>query len=147
MITLGVAASGNIAASSEFPEGHPLSKVGEHWGSGGQVQFEYLLIAIGVVLVALSLVSLHRWWNTRDERPAPTLAFLEVCAAVGLSWGDRLFLWRIARQQRLPSPLTLMLCPITLHHHGKAYAEAVGLANRAARLRRVASLRRRLFAE
>lgn len=130
-----------------FPKGHPFSQMGEYWGTGGEVSWEWLLIGLGGVLVAMSLLSLRAWWRMRDQRPAPLLTFLQVCRLIDLPWADRWLLWRIARRQHLPSPLTLLLCPVTLRHHGRAYAETVGLANPAGRLRRVASLRRRLFGE
>lgn len=137
-------------------QNHPLApdganayfaEISRHFGSGGGFSFEWLLIAVGLVLFAIGVVSLRTWWKTRHLRSSPLLVFNRVAAACGLSLGDRVLLWRIARQQALPTPLTLLLSPTTLRHHARAYADARGFAGRAALMQRVATLRRRLFAD
>ncbi len=147
VLTLAQAVPAAPPEPEGFPAGHPFAEMSQYWGSSQHVSWEWLFIGVGAILVMMSLLSLRIWWQTRNERPAPLLAFLQVCAAIDLPWGDRLFLWRIARRERLASPLTLLLSPATLRHHGRSYATGVGLANPAGRLRRVASLRRRLFGD
>ncbi len=80
-----------------------------------------LVVLVIAVLVVLKLG--QHWWGGRDNS-SPTLAFWSLAGGLGLTIAQRRLLWRIARYQRLPSALTLLLSPATLAHHGQAYAQS-----------------------
>lgn len=124
-----------------------LRAISEHWGSDTTVSMEWLLIAVGLLLLLIAGLSLRAWWRNRHLRSSPLTVFNQVATACRLSAGERLLLWRIARQQSLASPLTLMLSPTTLRHHGRSFGDRRSRAGQAFQMRRVARLRRKLFAE
>lgn len=102
-----------------------LSQLSEHWGNkSGTFPVHWALLAIGAVIAGFALIGLVRWWRRGDGQSRPLLVFNAVAKQVGLSWAHRLLLIRIARAQRLPGPLTLLVCPATLDHHVRAFAEA-----------------------
>ena len=45
---------------------------------------------------------------------------------LNLTAADLWLLYRIARQQRLPTPLTLLMSPATLRHHAGRFTESFG---------------------
>jgi hypothetical protein len=137
-----------VLAQRDTPEVREfLEEISRNFGEGGQASFEWLLIAVGLILFLIGSVSLRTWWRTRHLRPSPFWTFHHVAMRCGLTLGERVLLWRIARQQRLPSPLTLLLSPATMRHHARAYARVnAPAAGRAAFMHRVARLRRKVFA-
>lgn len=103
-----------------------------------------LLIPMGAgILLSFVLLWAWRWWRARPGASA-LLTYLRLAGLARLSWGEAALLWRIARQQELPTPITLLVSRSTLGRHARAYARQPGV-DRAAVLRRAASLRRRLF--
>ncbi len=82
------------------------------------------LVLVGLVVALMVGLKLGKhWWGGRDNS-SPTLAFWSLAGGLGLTIAERRLLWRIARYQRLPSALTLLLSPATLAHHGRAYAQS-----------------------
>ena len=111
----------------------------------------WVLVAIGVMLVGVAAISLGRvlWRYARGEvtlRPLPAVRFVRWAEQCGLSRSQQWLLWRIARQQGLPTPLTLLLSPRTLRVHGHLYIEARGEASRSDR-RGLCAVRRRVFGD
>ena len=123
-----------------------LTQISEHWGSRQVIAVEWVLVAAGLLLLIIAALSLRSWWMTRHLRASPLRVFNQVAVKCGLTARERLLLWRIARHQGLPSPLTLMVCPITFGHHGRAYCRSRG-SDVSSQMRQLARLRRRLFAE
>ena len=78
----------------------------------------------GLVVVVATLL----WWierrRSRTQRAHPLALFQRLATEMGLGLSDRWLLIRIARQQGLSSPLTLLLSPATLEHHARNYAQA-----------------------
>lgn len=130
-----------------IPSDVDLTEVSRYWNSGSSISLHWLLLAAGLILLLIGGASARGWWNGRHQRSSPLAVFNRAAVACDVSLSDRLLLWRISRQQGLPGPLTLMLSPTTLRHHARAFAEARGAAGRGALMRRVARLRRELFAE
>ena len=111
----------------------------------------WVLVAIGVMLVGVAAISLGRvlWRYARGEvtlRPLPAVRFVRWAERCGLSRSQQWLLWRIARQQGLPTPLTLLLSPRTLRVHGHLYIEARGDDSRSDR-RALCAVRRRVFGD
>lgn len=108
-------------------------------GSEGVIGFAIAFLIAGLVLV------LYRRHRDRHLRSKPMMTYHSIAEAVGIPWRDEVLLARIARAEKLPSPLTLMVSRGTLHHHAEHYAAALS-PSRAARIRRrIDDLSRRLF--
>ena len=82
-----------------------------------------VLVALGLVLLLASIWG-WRWHQRRHLRSEPIRVFHQVASQVGMSLKQQWLLVRIARQQHLPTPLTLMLSGKTLEHHAQAYLQA-----------------------
>ncbi len=97
----------------------------DHFDSSSQLPPHSLYAAVSVLLAVLGGLWLWRWHKTRHERPRPFATFNHAADQMGLSLSDQWLLTRIARQQKLPTPLTLMLAAGTLQHHGEQYIQTV----------------------
>ena len=101
-----------------------LEEIQKHLSSDGLIPTHWLLIAAGAVLLLLSGLSIANWWKHRGEHSHPLLVFSTTAQLVGLSYRHQWMLLRIARNQSLASPLTLMLSADTFDHHAKAYLQS-----------------------
>lgn len=132
------------AGRPESPEA--LQRViSENWGGDAMAPLRWIVVAAGLLMLALGAVLLWRWWRTRHLRSQPLVVFNQVAQAAGLGVSERWLLLRIARQQALPTPLTLLLSGRTLRVHGRGYVQAQPPWRRAMKMQRIASIRRRLF--
>lgn len=91
------------------------------------IPWELLLVGIGATLTAIVIVSLRRRWLGRHKDPGPMVLYSAIARKAGLTWRDRVLLWRISKTFNLPTPITLMLARGTLRHYRELY-----LSNRAA---------------
>jgi hypothetical protein len=82
----------------------------------------WILLALLMVLLAIWL---KQWYKNRPIDPTPNRLFRKLARQLQLGLWDQWLLLRIAREQQLPSPLTLLLSRSTLLHHGSAYAAEV----------------------
>ena len=114
---------------------------------GMQIPTSWIL-ATGALLV-LAFVANWGWNRYRRlaQDRAPLRAFEAMAGDLGLGWPDRRFLISVAQQQRLPSPLTLMLSGDTLAYHAAAYAGAQPSISRGLILSRAEAIRLRLFGQ
>lgn len=88
--------------------------------------FDYRLLVIlaGVaIIVSLSIWLMKRVRRTAPDAP-PMSVFDEAAANLGLSITERWLLVRIAKQQKLPTPLTLLASSQTLAHHANAFIKS-----------------------
>ncbi len=122
-----------------------LKEVQNHFNSSQMIPVEWILLAAGLVLVAISVMSLVRWWKTRHERSNPMLVFVQVAVRMKLGVADAWLLYRVARQQKLPTPLTLLVCVGTFEHHTSSYAARCSPARSAMIQRHARRIARRLF--
>ena len=99
-------------------------------------------LVVGLVLLVLVLIIARGFRAIRrsDEQSRPTGLFLQLAEALGLGWRERWLLWRIARQQHLPSAITLLLSRQTLLHQGEAYSQSVKPQRRERVLEKVSSI-------
>ena len=88
-----------------------------------------LLVSLGLLLLVVAIWG-RRWHRQRHLRSAPLLVFHQLAGQMGLSLKQQWLLVRIAHQQSLPTPLTLMLSGATLAHHAGRYAESASAHRR-----------------
>jgi len=105
-----------------------------------------LLLSLACFLLGAGVLYALWLYRHRDRHPLPHMTFHRLGRSMGLSLGQRLRLWWVARVRRLPSPITLMLCPATYDHHIGAYlGRPLGLADREGSEHGFHLIRRRLF--
>ncbi len=124
-----------------------LKDVSKHFNDGIQhdLPWELLLVGLGSILIIIVAVSMRRWWVGRHDDPSPLVLYSAISRKAGLSWADRFLLWRIARANALPTPITLLLARGSLRHYASTFAS--GLSTRSAqRLRqRITRIEAELF--
>lgn len=122
------------------------SEISEHFkNSRWELPWELLVIGLGLVLIVLVVWSLLRWWKTRDSNPSPLVLYSIIARRAGLTWADRLLLWRIARARKLSSPISLLLARGALEKHSRAYRQRLGAGTSRRVQRRVERLSADLF--
>lgn len=124
-----------------------FNEINKNFSSDGLISTHWLLIAAGAVLLLLSCISIARWWKHRDQHSHPLLVFFGTARLAGLGITDRWVLVRIARQQSLSSPLTLMLSPATFDHHVKAFLASCPGWQRERTQRRAHTIRQTLYSD
>lgn len=137
------------AAPAKTPAGNTggvdLKLISENWGANSLVSTQWAMVAIGALLILLAVIAMTRWWRTRHLRSNPLLVFNRVATELDLPWRQRWLLFCIARQQALPTPLTLLLSPRTMRLHARAYAADKRVGRRLSIMQRVAQMRRQLY--
>ena len=124
-----------------------LKDISGNLTSDGLITTHWLFIAAGIVFVLLSTVSIVQWWKHRHEHSHPWLIFMSTARFAGLGFREQWTLFRIAHQQKISSPLTLMLSPGTFDHHVKAHLDTCPGWRREARRRTSQSIRDHLFGD
>jgi len=124
-----------------------IESIQENLSSDGLIPTHWLLIAAGMVLLLLSALSIANWWKHRGENAHPLLVFSNTAQIVGLSYRQRWALLKVARNQSLASPLTLMLCATTFDHHVRGYLESCLSLRRESARRQLQDIRVALFSD
>lgn len=107
--------------------------------------WEVMLIILGLLVLLIALLSIRRWWGRRNTDPTPLMIYSAIARKAGLSFGDRVLLWRIARKRELATPITLLLARGALDHHAKAYRAALSHSASGRVGRRIDRIRGELF--
>jgi len=107
----------NRASLEDISKSRPTFNVNLPWG--------LVLVLLGLVVLLVALISIRRWWVHRNDEPTHLMLYSAIARKAGLSWSDRLLLWRIARRCSLATPITLLLARGALTHHTKAYRETL----------------------
>ncbi|MEX0744160.1 MAG: hypothetical protein WD118_01050 [Phycisphaeraceae bacterium] len=122
----------------------PLRAMRDQWGEP-TIPVGWVVLAGAALLAVLSIIWLGTWWKRRHDQPRPWWVFIQTARHMGLTWREQWLLVCIARHERLPTPLTLMLSRRTLGHHAKRYLQRRSLHRRAAVVRRLVAIRAALF--
>lgn len=122
-----------------------LREVQYHFSGDSMIPIEWIVVATGLVLLVIGAMSLYRWWKTRHLRSNPMLVYYQIGVGLDLSLSDLWLLYRIARREHLPTPLTLMMSPNTLHHHAERYVERMSPGRAEVITRHVARISRTVF--
>ncbi len=133
------------SASDPNPAMERVSKIAETFSSRELISPHWLFITAGLVLLLLSVLSIVHLFRHRHENPHPLWVYLTAARMAGLSLLDLWVLFRVARQQGLTTPLTLLLSPGTFDHHVKACVDARIAWRREALRRRTQRIREQLF--
>ncbi len=104
-----------------------------------------LLIALAVALGVLLYLRVRRRGGLRGMRAKPITIFYSVLEKSGLNVADKKLLVRLAHQQELPGPLTLLLSQGTFNHHTAAYLESIDPDRRDKLNERINRVRRVVF--
>lgn len=119
-----------------------------HWPRGDKplMDLRWGMAALTVMVLALLGMWLWRWWTQRHLRSEPLIVFHQAANHFRIDLQSQWLLIRIARQQALPTPLTLLLSGATLAHHGQAYLQSLTPGKRDRAAARLSQLRESLFA-
>lgn len=101
-------------------------RIREHWHFSGEglMATTPVVILMALLCLALALVS-HRHTRWRPQRSARRKVFCQIISGTGLGKTEQHLLTRIARQQRLATPLTLVLSQATFDYHVRRYVQKV----------------------
>jgi len=116
----------------------------EHWHSDRLLAPALISGGVGCLLLSLACLKSWKLHRSRHEREHPMAVFWRMAGFAGLGWVHRILLVRIARHQRLPSPVTLLVSCHTLHHFADRYVQTIAPRRRSRVMSRVADIRRRI---
>jgi hypothetical protein len=121
-------------------------QIGEHFQHGQLISPWWVVIAAGFLLILVGALSFRAWHQRHGLRSTPLAIFNRIAGELGLTLSEQWLLLRVARHQRLPTPLTLLLSHATLEHHVSAFLEPMSRPRRELLTERFARIRKRLFA-
>lgn len=101
-----------------------------HFTAKGLMPVAPVLVVVAILTAVVILVGCWRSGLFRRLRPTSLIIFNQVIQDLGLDRPEISLLVRIAHQQHLPSPLTLVLSAATLDHHVRAYAQSIASGDR-----------------
>lgn len=107
--------------------------------------FRWVIVTITLITLMLVGIWLQRFIQQRRLMSRPIRIFHTLANELKVPLADQWLLVRIANQQSLPTPLTLLLSPETLRHHANHYAQALPPAQRDLTMARVEKLRQKVF--
>lgn len=117
------------------------------WSDGPSLpmhQLGWMLLALGGVLGIAFSVTYSRQLARRLQ---PLWIYRRIATDLHLTIKQQWRLYRIARQQQLTSPLTLLLSPATFTHHTSAYLSQVQPRKLPSHETQVRGLREHLFGD
>jgi len=118
-----------------------------HFDTSLMMSLTWIAVAGGGMGVLFGGIWLWRWYHQPHRDCAPIRTFNRLARGLGLSLSDRWLMARIAYQQQLPTPLTLVLSGKTLSHYAHLYARSLSTHRHAKVMARVGAIHRTLFAE
>ena len=124
-----------------------LDQISENLNSDSLISSHGLLIAAGLIMLLLSCLSFLQWFKHRHEHSHPWLTFISAANFAGLGLRHQWALFWIARQQKLTSPITLMLAPGTFDQHVQRYLDARPNFRRESMRRTAQNIRELLFGD
>jgi hypothetical protein len=146
-LPLLIAQTEPVKAGETIPGQERILLISDNFSGEGLIAPHWLIIAAGLVMLILSTVSIAQWWKHRHENSHPWLVFMVTARLAGLGYALQWTLFRVAQQQRLASPLTLMLSPGTFDHHVKAYLDTRSGWRREGLRRKTQAVRDGLFSD
>ena len=118
-----------ISAKRKLREVDPVawSRLQNEWRLSSDSLLSLKPFLIAVVISAVVLAAVWMWRNGKllRLRSGSVQIFHDVVKGFGLTATDKWLLIRVAHQQDLPSPITLILSESTFEHHTQAYTSSV----------------------
>ena len=117
------------------------------WSEGPSLpmqQLGWMALALATVMAVGLAITYYR---ALARRMQPLWIYRRIAIDLGLSGAQQWRLYRVARQQHLTSPLTLLLSPATFTHHTTAYIAQLTTKKLPTRSTELHTLRDRLFGE
>lgn len=115
---------GPPAAPGEPAWGDRAQLVFENWQNTSDIfPVRTLLVILGLFFAIMLGVWFRQWYKNRPTDPTPNHLFRTMARELRLGLLDQWLLLRIAREQQLVSPLTLLLSRATMHHYAQQYAQ------------------------
>ncbi len=105
----------------------------------------WLLVLMGLVTAIISIVAYISLKRSGKQITPAFVVYLQLARELGLSWRQALTLYRIARQQDLTSPITLLLAPATFQAHARAYLQTRPPFQHAPLHRRLQAIQQHVF--
>lgn len=100
---------------------------------------------ISIILVFVMILQLIKWRKTKNRQDGPLLVFNQVARKLGLDISTQWFLIRMAQQQNLPTPLTLLICDSTFSYHAKSYVKSLPVNRQKTILNQLKKIHHHLF--
>ncbi len=118
-----------------------------HWPTSSEslMSSGWALAIFAILIGFLIALKLFLWYRKKDRPTGPMIIFYQICKQVGLSLQSQWLLIRIAKQQSLSTPLTLLVCHATLSSHAQAYAQSLPVTRRGDVLMQVVGIQYKLF--
>ncbi len=116
-------------AGRELNGGPPIawSRLRQQWHLGADRLMPVTPIVVAVLCLVAALAIMWGWRSGRlpGRRWTRLKVYRRVIGDFGFSGAEKRLLVSIARQQRLPSPLALLLSAATFEHHAQAFGQTV----------------------
>lgn len=138
-----------MLANRDLQGVQPISwhRLQEQWNLSTEGLMPVAPIVIAALLLGGVMVIVSGWRSGKlfGLRSAPRRIYRQVIGDFGFTHSEKRLLVRIARQQQLPTPLTLLLSATTFEHHVGDYARATDPRPRAKFDARVERVREIIF--
>lgn len=85
----------------------------------------WAVVAMSVIVAVMVVLRIVKWRNSKNRVDGPLLVFHQIAKQLELDITTQWLLIRVAQQQNLPTPLTLLICDSTFAHHAKAYVKSL----------------------
>ena len=110
----------------DLPEVVSWEVLRQQWRLKGSdlIPIESVIVVVTFLTTAFVMMILWRRRNVEKPKHAPMQLLSQVVEGFGLTPADLRLLVRVARQQELHSPITLLLSPATFDHHVRQHIES-----------------------
>lgn len=85
----------------------------------------WAVVAMSVIVFVMLVLRMVKWRRSKNRQDGPLLVFHQIAKQLDLDITTQWLLIRVAQQQNLPTPLTLLICDSTFSHHAKAYVKSM----------------------
>ena len=106
----------------------------------------WAVVAMSVIILVMLVLRIIKWRNSRNREDGPLLVFHQIARQLELDITTQWLLIRVAQQQNLPTPLTLLICDSTFSHHAKAYVKSLPAQRQQSVLNQLSKTHQHLFA-
>jgi hypothetical protein len=106
----------------------------------------WAVVVMSIIVFAMAVLRIIKWRRSRNRIDGPLLVFHQIAKQLELDITTQWLLIRVAQQQNLPTPLTLLICDSTFAHHAKAYVKSLPAQRQPTVLEQLSRTHQHLFA-